>query len=188
MRRSDKEDGGTADQASGMWCVNGFVHWLRGPRPAVLPVRAFRAWRAGTTVRAVWPGYSGVAAARFAAATSVRFDTPSLASTDETWWSTVFGEITSLMQCWRWCAPRRAIRALPALVGSGEMTSASAGRATTWRSSRSSAVPPIRAAASRASRAFGPRRAAPEPHHRPSPVPRLGPPPAPRGRSTGCRR
>ena len=41
-------------------------------------------------------GYSGVAAARFAAATSVRFDTPSLANTDETWWSTVFGEITSL--------------------------------------------------------------------------------------------
>ena len=29
--------------------VNRFVRWLSGPRPAVLPVRAFRAWRARTT-------------------------------------------------------------------------------------------------------------------------------------------
>ena len=28
---------------------HGFVRWLRGPRPAVLPVRAFRAWRARRT-------------------------------------------------------------------------------------------------------------------------------------------
>ena len=63
----------------------------------VLPVRASVPGEHARPVRSVWLGYSGVAAARFAAATSVRFDTPSLANTDETWWSTVFGEITSLM-------------------------------------------------------------------------------------------
>src|SRR3984957_5286031 len=41
-------------------------------------------------VRSVWLAYSGVAAARFAATTtSVRFDTPSLASTEETGWVAV---------------------------------------------------------------------------------------------------
>ena len=37
------------ERASGMWFANGFVRWLCSPRPAVLPVRAFRAWRARTT-------------------------------------------------------------------------------------------------------------------------------------------
>ena len=78
--------------------VNGLVHGLRGPRSAGTACPGVPCLgEYARPVRSVWLAYSGVAAARFAAATSVRFDTPSLANTDETWWSTVFGEITSLM-------------------------------------------------------------------------------------------
>ena len=73
-----------------------------GPAPVVVLTSTREAsdygGRTGGTLPLGTASCFGVAGACLAAAaTSVRLDTPSLARTDETWWSTVFGEITSLV-------------------------------------------------------------------------------------------